>query len=76
MQFLKLAKDLVPGDYVQTMLKTHVVMTAKVVAIVPSVMTVRRRVVLITLRDESGHEIHRTCNENTTIKLVSEGEEH
>jgi copper(I)-binding protein len=62
---LKLVKDLEPGD--RAMIDAGQVVT--VLALVPSVQTVRRKVVLVTFRGEDGREIHRTYNEGSTMKM-------
>jgi hypothetical protein len=62
---LKLAKDLEPGD--RAMIDRGQVVT--VLALVPSVQTVRRNVVLVTFRGEDGREIHRIYHEGSTMKM-------
>lgn len=62
---VKLASELVPGD--RTVIAHGQIMT--VLAIVPSVQTVRRKVVLVTFRDEAGRDVHRTYPEGSTMKM-------
>lgn len=68
---LKLAKDLVPGDRVLVSGRPNTSVPMTVLAVVPSVQTIRRKVLLVTLRDKDGHDCHRTFAEQSTIRPAS-----
>jgi hypothetical protein len=69
---MKLAKDLVAGDRIMVTAKNRNRQDeVTVLAVVPSVQTIRRNVLLVTLRTADGTDLHRTMEEFRTVRLAT-----
>lgn len=69
----KIAKNLVPGDCILAQIeKTRPAEPATVLGVVESTQTVRRKVVIVTLRGKNGRDIHRMYGQLRTLQLVKE----
>jgi hypothetical protein len=67
---LKLAKDLTPGDRALIGVKPRETEAVAVLAVVPSVQTIRRKVVLVTFRTTDGRDFHRTYSEHSAVRMA------
>lgn len=71
---LKMAKDLAVGDTVALYSRGKPPVVATVLSVLPSVQTIQRKVVMVTVQDAKGRSFHRQFNEFSTVRTTSEGD--